>query len=103
MNNGPNSKPRGNMSSPCSLKSSNKDIAPLHHNAFLLVNNAHFKIYAGSRIDNDDNSLQNSAHVRSLLGCRQAVRHRVLIPAYLGSNPSTPATLLLYKSTDGRK
>ena len=25
------------------------------------------------------------------MGCRQVVRHRVLIPAFAGSNPATPA------------
>ena len=26
-----------------------------------------------------------------LLGCRQVVRHRFLVPAFAGSNPATPA------------
>ena len=26
-----------------------------------------------------------------LLGCRQVVRHRLLMPAFAGSNPATPA------------
>ncbi len=30
---------------------------------------------------------------KELLGCRQAVRHGVLIPACAGSNPATPAKL----------
>ena len=28
------------------------------------------------------------------MGCRQAVRHGILIPALVGSNPATPAILL---------
>ena len=36
----------------------------------------------------------------SLLGCRQAVRHWVLIPACPGSNPGTPATHKLLRLPD---
>ena len=28
---------------------------------------------------------------RAMLGCRQVVRHRFLVPAFPGSNPGTPA------------
>jgi hypothetical protein len=31
------------------------------------------------------------APLMGVLGCRQVVRHRILVPAFGGSNPPTPA------------
>jgi hypothetical protein len=50
-------------------------------------------------------SLKNLCLLLKKMGCSQAVRHGVLISAFLGSNPSTPANTLclsirvIYRST----
>ncbi len=38
----------------------------------------------------EGSGLDRRLEIRNL-GCRQVVRHRVLIPAFAGSNPATPA------------
>ncbi len=35
-------------------------------------------------------------YVVCLLGCRQAVRHQVLVLAFRGSNPCTPAIISVF-------
>ncbi len=38
------------------------------------------------------------ASLISVLGCRQVVRHRILVPAFGGSNPPTPATIGMHSA-----
>ena len=44
------------------------------------------------RINKDTGKTHLRLPFKSLLGCRQVVRHKVLILACVGSNPATPAT-----------